>query len=121
MISDAASVESLPTALLLVAPALSLILSYLLFALALRLFGPEQPAPAGAAGPSDSEAPASDRFGSDDRKGAPSDARGDLVTCPDCGTENEQDYRYCRSCVTELPGSKLLTRSSSTPFLRGIN
>lgn len=119
--SDAATVESLPTALLLVAPALSLIISYLLFALALRLFGPEQPAPAGAAGSADSEAPAPDRYGPDDREGTPSDASGDLVTCPDCGAENERGYRYCRSCVTELPGSNLPTSSSSTPFLRGIN
>ncbi len=27
------------------------------------------------------------------------------VTCSDCGTENEAGYRYCRSCVSELPGA----------------
>lgn len=26
------------------------------------------------------------------------------VDCPQCGTENEPGYRYCRSCVCELPG-----------------
>jgi hypothetical protein len=25
------------------------------------------------------------------------------VRCPECETENERDYRYCRSCVGTLP------------------
>lgn len=25
------------------------------------------------------------------------------VVCPSCGTENEAGYRFCRSCLTELP------------------
>lgn len=28
----------------------------------------------------------------------------DSVACPDCGTENDPGYRYCRACVAELPG-----------------
>lgn len=27
------------------------------------------------------------------------------VECPNCGEVNEVGYRYCRSCVDELPGS----------------
>lgn len=30
---------------------------------------------------------------------------GIFIRCRDCGTENEAGYRFCRSCVTELPGS----------------
>ncbi len=35
-----------------------------------------------------------------DRSG---DDRGS-VTCPTCGAENDPGYRYCRGCVSELPG-----------------
>jgi hypothetical protein len=27
------------------------------------------------------------------------------VACPTCGVDNEAGYRYCRACVTELPGA----------------
>lgn len=33
------------------------------------------------------------------------DADAQAVTCPNCGTENELGYRFCRSCVEELPGA----------------
>lgn len=33
------------------------------------------------------------------------DADPGVVTCPDCGAENEQGYRYCARCVAELPGA----------------
>lgn len=29
----------------------------------------------------------------------------DHVTCGECGTANEVGYRYCRQCVSELPGT----------------
>lgn len=29
---------------------------------------------------------------------------GDRVVCPECRTENEPDYSYCRTCVSEFPG-----------------
>lgn len=29
------------------------------------------------------------------------------VTCPECGTENDPEFTYCRDCVAELPGSDL--------------
>lgn len=117
---DAASVESLPTGLLLVAPALSLFISYLLFALALRLFGAEQPTQAGAAGSTEPDPKSSDVEAAD-RNSSSSTADGATVACPDCGTENDQGYRYCRSCVAELPGPNLPITFSSTPLLRGIN
>lgn len=27
------------------------------------------------------------------------------LTCPDCGADNEPEFRFCRECVTELPGN----------------
>lgn len=33
------------------------------------------------------------------------DTEADIVECPECGSENELGYRYCRLCVTELPGT----------------
>jgi ribosomal protein L40E len=29
-------------------------------------------------------------------------ADGDEVVCPNCGTRNAADYRYCRQCVSPL-------------------
>lgn len=28
------------------------------------------------------------------------------ITCPACGTVNEYGYRFCRSCVGDLPGGR---------------
>jgi hypothetical protein len=38
----------------------------------------------------------------------------DVVTCLECGTENELEYRFCRSCVTERPGTAVIARSNAT-------
>ena len=43
------------------------------------------------------------------------DASADAVTCPDCGTENEREYRFCRRCVGELPGSAPLPSGGGAP------
>ena len=40
---------------------------------------------------------------------------GDGVECPDCGERNERDYRFCRRCVSELPGSPASLGTSSAP------
>lgn len=32
-------------------------------------------------------------------------ASGDAVICTSCGTDNDPEYRFCRRCITELPGS----------------
>ncbi len=29
----------------------------------------------------------------------------ETVTCPECGAGNDPEYRFCRDCVAELPGS----------------
>lgn len=41
-------------------------------------------------------------------------ATGD-VECPDCGTRNEPDYRFCRRCVARLPGGRPGGDGSSSP------
>jgi len=30
-----------------------------------------------------------------------------VCRCPECGTENDSSYRFCRQCVAELPGPQL--------------
>lgn len=40
------------------------------------------------------------------------------VECPQCGTTNESGYRYCRSCVTELPMTMEFEQSSDSPLGR---
>lgn len=35
------------------------------------------------------------------------------VQCPDCGAENGPEFRYCRRCVTDLPGA---ISNGSTPM-----
>jgi hypothetical protein len=30
-----------------------------------------------------------------------------VCRCPECGTENDSSYRFCRQCVAELPGAQL--------------
>lgn len=44
----------------------------------------------------------------------------ETVACPDCGTENEPGYRFCRSCVGELPGAVAPKRRASVPNTRGM-
>jgi hypothetical protein len=40
------------------------------------------------------------------------DPDAEAVRCPQCDVENERGYRYCRSCVSRLPGATGLDRSS---------
>lgn len=35
---------------------------------------------------------------------AASAAPGERVACPECGAANNPGYRFCRRCVSELPG-----------------
>lgn len=45
----------------------------------------------------------------------------DGVECPSCGTDNGTGFRYCRNCVSELPGQRsLLDRASSSRSRRPI-
>lgn len=120
MLSDPASVESLPTTLLFVAPAISLLFTYLLLALALRLWGRSTATAAGVVGSDDRDPEPTDGTRTNNRSGV-SGIGGEIVSCPDCGIENEAGYQFCRSCVSELPGSTLPSSMPSTPFLRGIN
>lgn len=46
------------------------------------------------------------------------DAEAGDVECPVCGTTNESGYRYCRSCVTELPMATAFERSDDSPLGR---
>jgi len=44
------------------------------------------------------------------------DATG--VVCPECGTTNEEGYRRCRSCVSELPQFVDVDRGGSATVVR---
>ena len=33
-----------------------------------------------------------------------------VIECPDCGTDNDADYRYCGGCVQQLPHTTPLER-----------
>lgn len=46
------------------------------------------------------------------------DVEAGVVECPECGTTNESGYRYCRSCVTELPMTMEFERSGDSPLGR---
>lgn len=46
------------------------------------------------------------------------DVDAGVVECPVCGTTNESGYRYCRSCVTELPMTMEFERSNDSPLGR---
>ncbi|MDH5020912.1 zinc ribbon domain-containing protein [Halobacterium rubrum] len=39
----------------------------------------------------------------------------DGVECPRCGTENDPEYRFCRSCVAQLPGAGSTRQRASPP------
>ena len=39
-----------------------------------------------------------------------------IVECPDCGTVNDTDYRYCGGCATQLPHAMPLDRQESGPM-----
>ena len=39
----------------------------------------------------------------------------DGVTCPSCGEDNDDGYRYCRQCVSELPAGGSFLEQSSSP------
>lgn len=45
---------------------------------------------------------------------------GSEVTCPECGTDNERDYRFCGECVAELPGGGQIARRQTSPTGRQI-
>lgn len=45
-------------------------------------------------------------------------ASGVGVRCPDCEAENEPGYRFCRQCVTELPGRAARGDGASSPASR---
>ncbi|AAG20860.1 MULTISPECIES: DUF7577 domain-containing protein [Halobacterium] len=42
------------------------------------------------------------------------------VDCPECGTTNEREYRYCANCVSELPGGGNIGRMPTAPVGRQI-
>lgn len=44
----------------------------------------------------------------------------DGIECPDCGTVNQPEYRYCRQCVATLPGPMPSVRASERATGRRI-
>jgi len=39
--------------------------------------------------------------------GAGADGGDSVCRCPECGTQNDRTYRFCRQCVAELPAAHL--------------
>lgn len=46
-------------------------------------------------------------IGVDDTGGASERDDSAICRCPECGTENDSTYRFCRECVAELPATQL--------------
>jgi len=38
-----------------------------------------------------------------------------VVDCPECGTANDADYRYCGGCATQLPHAGALNQQDTGP------
>lgn len=66
----------------------------------------------------DADADASGADTGADAEATTVDADGDVVRCPECGTENEAGYRYCQACVAELPGARNFREGASSPLGR---
>ena len=41
-----------------------------------------------------------------------------IIRCPECNSKNDFGYRYCRSCVGELPGAIPSDGARNTPLRR---
>ncbi len=58
------------------------------------------------------------------RRGGTSERAAELeegeVVCPKCDTRNDTSYRYCRSCVGELPGTRPGATGLTAPVRRWI-
>jgi hypothetical protein len=48
---------------------------------------------------------------------SPAAARS-AITCQHCGAKNDDSYRYCRACASELPRRNTLADSSDDPLGR---
>lgn len=46
------------------------------------------------------------------------DREAGVIECPTCETVNDLGYRYCRSCVSELPGAVASDSAGNTPLGR---
>ncbi|MFB6103436.1 MAG: hypothetical protein ABEJ73_12850 [Haloplanus sp.] len=42
------------------------------------------------------------------------------IRCPNCGSANDPDYRFCRECVAELPGGAAYAPRGASSFGRLI-
>lgn len=57
-----------------------------------------------------------------DRAGErPAGSGEDVVDCRSCGAENEASYRFCRRCVSELPGGPTVRRDGGGIGSRGLS
>jgi hypothetical protein len=46
------------------------------------------------------------------------DREAGVIECPTCAVENDLGYTYCRSCVSELPGSMGFDGAGDSPLGR---
>ena len=44
----------------------------------------------------------------------------DGIACPACGVENEPGYRFCRACISDLPGPTGRRTGGGIPTRPGI-
>jgi hypothetical protein len=51
-------------------------------------------------------------------KHEPKTTDGSNIVCPECGAANEQGYRYCRSCIRELPQSVGFESDEGHPLIK---
>jgi hypothetical protein len=106
-----------PTAPVVVAVVLAtLIWNVLGYAVARRL-RPEEAPTANPRDASGGDAPRAESV--EDGRSSAAEAAS-RVRCPDCGTPNEDGYRYCRECLAELPDAPSFARSDGPPAGRLI-
>lgn len=51
-------------------------------------------------------------------RGSEGDTSSQGAECPDCGVVNDERYRFCKQCVSELPGQASVLEATTGPAER---
>lgn len=51
---------------------------------------------------------------------ATDDGNLESITCRECGTENDAEYRYCRQCVSDLSAESISGYRTHSPSERSL-